>query len=264
MILYKIVRMVGNHGVSVFPTEETVMPPAEQIMGEPVLDHVRKLVFLGYSEHDAYWIVQAWAYTAKYELNQDARGIRVFMEMCLKKAPIHVEFPPDPRWHFAALVALVAAVALALVLWVYFDKEYGLTFAGHPWAYVMRYGENLWQAEILYVTPEQTPVYEIGGDFGPVLMWHDRNATFLKRPLDILGLGGRLVLRGRRLLFWHEYQWTWFEAFFCGVLTHITAERYQLREHGHDPYKPVGPWWRPGGLWGTPEYAGCWQEFWWL
>lgn len=264
MILYKIVRVVFNHGVSVFPTEETVMPPAEQIMGEPVLDHVRKLVFLGYAEKDAYWIVQAWAYTAKHELNQDARGIRVFMEMCLRRAPVLVEFPPEPKLQFAMAVGIAVAVALALVLWVYLDKEFGVVSMAHEWAYVMRYGDCLWQGEILYVTPQQTPVYEIGGEFGTVLQGHERNLHYLERPLDVFYFLGSLVLKGRRLLFWHEYQMGYWDVSFCGVLTHITAERYRLRERGEDPYKPVGPWWRPGGLWGTPEYQGCWQEWWWL
>ncbi|MBA7699635.1 hypothetical protein ES703_108334 [subsurface metagenome] len=186
------------------------------------------------------------------------------MDMCFHKAPVLVQVPPDPPHFFAALVALAAAVTLALVLWVYLDKEFGLTFMAHEWAYVMLYEENLWQGEIIYVTPEQTAVYEQGGEFGPLLQMQTRNSHYLERPLDGFWFWEQFKISGRKLLFWHEYQWTYWEVYFCGVLTRIAPNRLKLRYPGEDPFQPFGPWWRPGGFWGTPEYEGCWQELWWL
>ncbi len=263
-MLYKIVLMCADHGVSVFPPEDQELPEPVDLAGEPIRIMIRKLLLYGYTQSQAYHILSAWAYHAKYDLHQLPRGVRVYCEMCIKQLPVPI--PPETvaLWPFALVAAVAAAVYLGLYLWVTLDVEKGQRFRGHPWAYVMLYQERLWQGEILNVGYKQLGYYEQGGELGNVLVENKRNFMYIDRRLDMFMIYRRLVLEGRRLIFYHMYRFTWWAVFYCGVLTNIGDRLYKLREGGSDPYKPGGPWSRPGGRMFTPEYEGCWQEFWWL
>ena len=264
MMLYKIVRLVGDHGVSVFPPEDKELPPLEEIAGEPMSDIITRIMTKGYTGTEARLAVTAWAYHAKYDLNQAAVGVRVFCEMCAAEIPLKYPISPEPFYWILMLVAVIAAIALGLYLWVTLDVETNQVFGSHPWAYVMLYQERLWQGEILNVGYKQLGYYEQGGELWSGTYEHRRNDVYINRWLDRMLFYRRFVLAGRRLVFWHEYRWIYWDVFFCGVLTNIGDRLYKLREGGSDPYKPWGPWSRPGGRMFTPEYEGCWQEFWWL
>lgn len=264
MLLYKIVRLAGDHGVSVFPPEDRELEPAEDLAGEPMQDLIDKLIIYGYSPVTARHIINAWAYHAKYDLNQLPRGVRVFCEMCMKQMAVPIRQPGPGFWEYVIQIAVAAALILALYLWVTLDVDENMIFPGHKWAYVMKYQERLWQGEIMWVSAGQEGIYERGADLGDVLVEHRRRDIHIDRWLDTMLFYGRLRLEGRRLIFYHEYRWIFFNVFFCGGLSNLGHGRYRLREGGNDPYKPRGLWLRPGGDWGTPEYEGCWQEFWWL
>ncbi|MBA7713260.1 hypothetical protein ES703_122260 [subsurface metagenome] len=264
MLLYKILKMVGDHGVSVFPPEEQELPPIEVTAGEPMSDIINRIILKGYTNYDARLAVQAWAYTAKYDLNQAARGVRVFCEMCAAEIPL--KHPPvEPiTWGLITLVAVIAAVALGLYLWVTLDQELNVTFGSHPWAYVMMYQERLWQGEILNVGYRQMGYYEQGALFGAVVQSHDRGSSRVGGTDWIWFKPGSMVLEGRRILFYHVYRFSGFYLYFCGVMTKVGTGLYKLREGGRDTFKTRGPWSRPGGRMFTPEYEGCWGEWWWL
>lgn len=264
MKLYKVIRLVGDHGVSVFPPDDKELPESDELAGDPWADNFRRLRLLGFTDYQAGHALKAWAYHAKYELHQGAAGIRRFVEQCVAETA-RQQVPPQPIvWGLVALVALIVAVALGLYVWVYLDKKLGVTFGAHKWAYVMTYQESLWQAEVLFVSAGQEGVYEKCGDLGPVLDEHRRNAAYIDRKLDRVWFNRRLRLAGRRLLFFHEYRWIYWDVYFCGVLTHLSSRRYRLREGNYDPYKPRGRWLRPGGNFGAPDYEGCWGPWWWL
>lgn len=264
MILYKILQVRYDHGVSVFPPEDKELPAPEDAMAEPIRDLINNLKLYGYSEDQAYKIISAWAYHAKHDLHQTARGVRVFCEMCIRELPRPAPLTPPPWYGLALLVAVIAAVALGLYLWVYLDDELAVTTGGHPWAYLMRYQEHLWQGEILNVGYKQIGLYERGGDFGLSMESHDRGVGRYPDKDWIWITPGRLDLRGRRLIFYHVYRIRGFYLRFLGVLTHLGYDLYKLREGGEDRYKPRGPWSRPGGRWGKEDYEGCWQKWWWF
>lgn len=264
MKLYKIIRMVGDYGVSVFPPEEKELPPVEETAGEPMTDLIQKIVAKGYTEHEAYWAVQAWAYHARYDLNQAARGVRIFCEMTAKQIPFK-EIPAEPiTWGIIIGVAVIAAVALGLYAWVVLDQELNVTFGSHPWAYLMTYQERVWQGEILNVGYKQEGYYEQSVPLDVPVSDYDRGSSRVGGRDWFWFWPGGVVLEGRRIIFYHFYRLTGFNVEFCGVLTNIGSRLYKLREGGDDPFKPRGSWSRPGGRWGTPEYEGCWGEWWWL
>ncbi len=264
MKLYKIIKMVGDHGVSVFPPEEKELPEPVDLAGEPIAELIRKIMVKGYTQHEAYWAIQAWAYHAKYDLHQAAAGVRVFCELCAAEIPAK-GVPPEPiTWSIIIGVAVIAAVVLGLYLWVTLDKELNVTFGTHPWAYLMSYQERVWQGEILGVGYKQIGYYERSLLIVPNASSHDVGSSRVGGRDWFWFWPGGLVFEGRRILFYHFYRITGFYVEFCGVMTHVGAGLYKLREGGDDPFKPWGPWTRPGGRWGTPEYEGCWLEFWWL
>lgn len=264
MKLYKLRRMCFDHGVSVFPPEDKDLPDPPELAGEPWSENFRRLRFLGFTDYQAGHALKAWAYHAKYELHQSEQGIRRFVTNCVSETAAY-KMPAEPvAWGLIILVACVVAVALGLYLWVTLDVESSVHKMGHKWAYVMSYQEYLWQAELLFVSAAQKGVYEQCGDLGSVVAIHQRDTGPKPDPNDIFFFHERLYLKGRRLIFYHWYKFHWWAVFYCGVLTHLSGRRYTLRPGGREPYMVKGPWLRPGGDWGTPEYRGCWQEWWWL
>jgi len=263
-MLYKVRRIVGDHGVSVFPPEDQELPESEELAGDPWIENFRKLRFLGFTDAQAGMALKAWAYHAKHTLHQGAVGVRVFVEQCVNETTLHV-MPPEPiAWSLVMLVAVIVAVALGLYLWVTLDVEKNKYFGSHKWAYVMKYEERLWQGEIFAVLANGEGVYEVGGELFSGSFEHRRNDVYLGRLLDRFLFYRRFRLEGRRLVFYHEYRWVFWDAFWVGCLTHIRGRKYRLRKGGDDPYKPRGLWFRPGGPWGTPQYRGCWEKWWWL
>ena len=264
MKLYKLLKMVGDHGVSVFPPEAQELPDPPELAGDPWADNFRKLRFLGFTDYQAGHALKAWAYHAKHDLHQGAAGIRRFVELCVRESAAQ-QVPPQPIvWGLILLVAVIVAVALGLFLWVYLDKELNVTFGSHEWAYVMSYEERLWIGEILFVSAKQEGVYERGPCFGDVVSSQDRGRSKVGGRDWIWFKKWSVVLKGRRIIFYHVYNFTGFYLRFLGVLTNLGAGRYRLREGGYDGHKPTGLWLRPGGRWGTPKYEGCWGEWWWL
>lgn len=264
MKLYKILNVLGDHGVSVFPSEELELPPVEYSAGEPMTDLIRQIIMRGYTEHEAYLMVQAWAYHAKTDLHQLARGVRVFCEMCVERIPVRMP-PAEPlTWMFIVTAAVAAAIALGLYLWVTLDQEINVRFGDHEWAYLMSYKERLWQGEIFVVGLKQRGIYEQGGDLGAVIVDHERNVGYVGRRDWIWLKPGAVVLEGRKVVFYHVYRLKGFWVYFCGLASEFASGLYRLREGGRDPYKPTGPWSRPGARWGRPEYEGCWREWWWF
>lgn len=264
MKLYKIIQVRADHGVSIFPPEEQEFPESQAFVPWEWNQNFAVLRTLGFTDAQAGKALKAWEWTARYTLRQGPEGCRLFVRRCLHEISGAPPTVPFEFWPVVILFAAIAATALALYLWVYLDQELGLTFDGHEWAYVMSYQERLWQGEILFVSAKQEGVYERGGPFGAVILSHDRGYGY-RGAYDWIWLKpGGIVLQGRRLLFYHVYRIHGFYVRFCGVLTHLGAGRYRLREGGSDRYKPRGLWLRPGGDMFTPEYQGCWQEFWWL
>lgn len=262
--LFKIKMMAYNHGVSVFPPETQTLPPIEETAGEPMLDIIRKIMQKGYTEHEAYLAIQAWAYHAKFDLNQLARGVRVYCEKCASEIPFK-EIPKEPiTWTLIAAVASLAAVALGLYVWVVLDQEYNLRAWGHEWAYLMTYEERIWQAEIFNVGRKQEGMYERQVVFPGWISEHRRDPNPRIREDQLWCRGWCVNLEGRHPILYHVYQVTGFWVYFCGVMHAVGSSFYKLNKGGDDPYKPRGIWTRPGGRYGTSEYDGCWKKWWWF
>lgn len=264
MKLYKILKMVGDHGISVFPPEDQELPPPVDLAGTPIEIMIRNLIVKGYTSQEAYWMITAWAYHAKHDLNQLSRGVQVFCEMCVRDCPPRAPVTEPIAWFLVLTVAVLVAAALGLYVWAVLDQDINVTFPSHEWAYAMTYNERLWQAEILNVGTEQRGYYEHGVSMGYVVSSHDRGVggqhdrdwIWLKR--------GRVILEGRHPILYHVYRFTGWHVQFLGVCTRIGNRVCKLRQGGYDPFLPRGPWSRPGGRRYTPTYRGCWQEFWWL
>lgn len=264
MKLYKILAVLGHHAVSVFPPEEQELPESEEMAGEPITRLIRQIMVKGYTNHEARLAIEAWAYHAKYDLNQAARGVRVYCEMCAAQIPLKPPIAAPWFWGVVLAVAAIVAVALGLYVWAVLDPDYNVNFGTHPWAYLMMYEEHLWQGENFTVGWRQRGYYELGGDFGLSVDRVDRNVGGERRKDWIELRPGSLWLEGRKPILYHVYRFTGFRCYFCGVLTEVARGLYKIREGGGDPYKPRGPWSRPGTRWGTPDYEGCWQRWWWL
>lgn len=264
MKLYKIIKMVGDHGVSVFPPEGQELPEASYFVPYEWNANFRRLRVLGLTDIQAGQALKAWEWHARYTLKLGAEGTRAFVRRCVGEAPPHVIPPPPIFWSAIIAIAVIVAVALGLYLWVFLDQELNVTFGAHKWAYVMSYQERLWRGEILNVGAKQMGYYEQSPLFGDVVASHDRSFGGVFRHDWIWFKPGSMVLEGRRIIFYHIYRFSGFFVHFCGVMTKVGVGIYKLLEGGNDPFKPTGIWSRPGGRWGTPEYEGCWGEWWWL
>lgn len=264
MLLYKLLRTVGDYSCSVWPPAERVVEPVEVLAGDPLVELIGKLTMYGYSERQARLIIVAWAAHAKYDLNQGPQGVKVFCEMCMRRLPRPEALATVEFWPVILAAAAVAAVAAAIYLWINLGHEAGQIRIFPEGVYVMRYGERLWQAELLMVSPKQIAVYERGFDFDGRLVGIERNVYFIQRPCDNLMWYNTYVLEGRDMGLWKRISYFMWIAYFCGKLTHVTGSLYRFDEPGKDPYARPGPWIRPGGRHGTKEYDGFWQGSWWL
>lgn len=264
MKLYKILRLTYDKGVSVFPAETESLPTVESIAGEPMHDLINQIVARGYAPADAYLAVQGWAYHAKFDLNQGARGVRVFCEMCIRELPLR-GVPVEPMtWSYIMAVAIIAAVALGLYLWITLDEDSNVIAEGHPHAYIMTYDDYIYATEILNVGLRQEGVYEQCVNFTPTIIDFRRNVWHVP-GLDWMYFAyPGIVLRGRRLVFYHIYRIHFLELSYCGLLTNFGGGLYKLLPGGHDRFKPLGIWERPGDRYCTAGYTGCWGEFWWF
>lgn len=286
MKLYKIENVLGHRGISVFAPDvdpglveagmhdvplavvlarygEKIFPPHE-LPAEPIARMIKTIVAKGYTKHEAFLAIEAWARHARMDLNQGAVGVRVYCEKCAAEIPLK-QYPAQPVvWGVILAVAVIAAVALALYVWVVLDQEFNVPFGTHEWAYLMTYQEHLWQGEILNVGSKQEAYYELGGDFGLSIDRIDRNVGAEPRRDWIELKTTHVFLEGRHPILYHVYRFTGFRCYFCGVMTKVGTRLYRLREGGSDPYKPTGPWSRPGTRWGTPNYDGCWKRWWWF
>lgn len=263
MKLYKILKMVGDKGVSVFPPEEQEFPESAYFVPWEWNQNFAVLRALGFTDAQAGKALKCWEWTARYTLGQGPEGCRLFVKRCLHEISGSPPTVPFEFWPIVMLFAAIAATALALYLWVTLDKELNYTFGAHEWAYLMSYQERLWQGEVLTVGSKQIAYYERGALFGNVVSSHDRGSSSVGGRDWIWFLPGLMVLEGRRLIFYHVYRFSGFYVRFLGVMTKVGAGLYKLREGGEDRYKPYGPWSRPGGRWGTADYEGCWQPDWW-
>ncbi len=264
MKLYKIIKLIGDHGVSVFPPADQELPESEELAGEPMTELIQKIMFKGYTNHEARLALTTWAYHAKFDLNQAARGVRVYCEMCVSQIPMKA-MPAEPiTWGIIFGVAVIAAVALGLYVWAALDQEFNVYFGAHEWAYLMTYEQQLWQGEVFAVSSKQEGVYEQGTFLGEEIQSIDRNLSGELRADWIWLKPGGLVLEGRKPILYHVYRFTSFKVYFCGLMEHWFSDFYRLREGGDDPYKPVGVWTRPGGRHYQDTYEGCWGEWFWL
>lgn len=236
--------------------------PAIKTVYEPMRAAVRALMTKGYTEKEAYTAVTAWARHAHQTLNASARGVRIFVEKCVRTTPYKALPPVHPWWYVVATVTALAGIALLLYVWVILDKEFGVWHTAHEWAYAMTYQGRLWQGELYAVEWADIGIYERGVDLGEVIAGQTRDLRGEKGRDFLTFTPGEVYLGGRRLLFYHFYRFLGWEVQFLGLLTQIAHGFYKLRKGGSDPYRPVGPWLRPGGLRGTKEYEGCWRGWW--
>lgn len=267
MKLYKIVSIFGGHTRSVFPPKKVELPKVPEWADlDPWRVLVQRLMLRGYTYEEATVILQAWAYHAKYDLNQLSRGVIIYCQMMERRLP-----PPDvPKgvsyWPFVLVAAALAAIGLAIYLWEDPTVDDNYRKPGHPWVYLMSYRERLWQAEIKRVTGRGVGFYDRGGEYDNVLVAHERNIPGQEVGTDLFNFSGALVDEGRPLVFWHRFYWHAWTVFYCGVLEQVRPDIYILREGGRDPYKQRNGWIRPGDQWGTPGYEGAWKGFgwWWM
>jgi len=256
--------MVGDHSKSMFAPEYYKPPSIPDMAGEPMNDLINRLIFWGYTPEQARHIITAWAAHAKYDLNQAPRGVRVFCEMAMSSMPRPDVQHPSVFWPLVIAVAAAAAIALALYLWVELDNTPFAHFSGHEWAYVATYQETVYIAEIIAVGPWGKPMYEIGAPLGDVLAYSERNASYLSRWLDRLHFYMSLKHEGRPSIFYHRYLWHHWDCFFLDVLYEVSPGLYRMKSKSLDPYAPERGWFRPGGRMYTPQYEGCWKDWWWL
>lgn len=265
MRLYKLVRLTGDYSVSIFAPKKIEVEPLERIAGEPLGHWIALLKLMGYTAEEARELLVALAHHAKYDLNQTARGVRVYIDMILRKMWEASQPPHSIMWAPLILaLAAFAAIAAAVWLWMELDSDGWRVSLAHPWAYVMRYNGRLWQAEILAVGPKERGVYELGPEFGEVLVSERRNLPTALGSLDEWGFFTSFLMEGRPIVFWHRSVWILWDVFFCGMCYEVGRNIYMLKEGGRDPYLPAGPWFRPGDRWGTPGYKGCWKPWWWV
>jgi hypothetical protein len=264
MKLYKVWILTGDRGVSIFPTEDDPNVPPIEATAFPYKELLIELMKKGYSGDEVLKIFAAWFYYYQQVMKVYPTEVYEAVAEAIHEMPNRAP-PPEPiAWAIVAAVAVAAAVVLGLYVWAVLEHKYDVAFGNHPWAYFMSYEERLWQGEIWGVSAKGVGLYERCGEFGEVISGVIRNIGGEKGRDWIEFKPGRVVLKGRHPILYHEYRFIGCHVYFCGLLEQTAAGLYVLRKGGSDTFKPAGPWTRPGGFCGTPTYQGCWQEWWWL
>lgn len=263
MMLYKIKRMAGDHTSSLFkPSFVDVSDPPE-LRAEVYRPIYLWVLEAGYTAEQAEAIISMYYAHATYNLgiaySSDKWG---YIYGQVRNLPA-VTYPPVIGiWPALMAVGAVALVAAGIYAWTQFESERLRIYPIHDWAYVMRYEERLFSAEIWAVSPKGKGAYELVGEVpGPVIEIK-RNQTVHTPSQDLLMFFNTMQFQGRYFILWHRWSWVWWGAVFCGALTQVDADLYILRKGTHDFYVQPPGWRRPGGRVGTPTYNGVWRAGW--
>ncbi|MBA7702896.1 hypothetical protein ES703_111674 [subsurface metagenome] len=239
MKLYKVLSVLANHGVSVFPPEDEPIESPVDLGITPWGQMFRQLTLYGFSEAQAGHALAAWVHYGKFDLNLPMWRVQIYVQRIVNDICGQPRPAPADWWIMVVAVAVVAAVALGLYVWAVLDQEYNLKFGTHDWAYLGTYKEKLWMMEILNVGTKQEGVYERGPLFWHYMASHDRNVGGRARRDWIWIEPGRMVLEGRRVVFYHVYQILGFYCYWCGLMTRFASRLYKLNRDRRPSSKPL-------------------------
>lgn len=263
MMLYKLKRMTGDHTSSLFePSYVDVSDPPE-LRADIYRQIYMRLLEAGYTAEQTEAIMHMYYAHATYNLGiaySADRWAYIYGEV--QKLP-KITYPPLPGvWAALIVVGAFALVAAGLYAWMQFESERLRIYPIHDWAYVMRYEERLFSAEIWAVSDRGEGAYELVGEVPGPVCEIKRNYTVHPPSQDLLMFFNTMQFQGRYFILWHRWSWIWWGAVFCGALTRVDADLFVLRKGGNDFYVQPPGWRRPGGRVGTPTYKGVWTAKW--
>lgn len=141
----------------------------------------------------------------------------------------------------AIYFAVVVGIALVIILLVAPEFEDRYTWVPPCNLYLGTYNEQLWWFTLVAVSLEQIPIYRAVSYSGAVIT--ARTYEYITPPTvtDRLHFWGTLIFECWQIPWYRQYRALWADCEYLGLLSHITAELYALRQGGHDPWAPRGP-----------------------
>lgn len=149
----------------------------------------------------------------------------------------------DPPQIITGKVVVFAAVIVIAVVWYLFATHEEQGEVRPPLdLYLVTYKEHSWYAVLIAHTPGDKYHYELA--FWPGFFM----SSFIRGIEAREGTYDRMVFLGTHFevvggkVFWHWYNWDFFDVEFVGFLTRRTETIFQLQDGYEDRFAPEKPW----------------------
>lgn len=255
MKLYHLMSGTGKRNWGAFEpvrvTREIALPVCEaaivnfsEAMGTWVMEIAPVLKAAGYSPEQIGMMAEH-AFFAKYQVLgfDPATGLA---DVVLRTKSAFAPGPKDPPQILTGKVIVFAGVVVVVVVWYLFSSHEETAEVKPPLdLYIITYMENCWYAVCVAHTPGDKYHYELA--FWPGFTMSSRIHKIEARE----GTYDRMVFLGTHFevvggkVFWHWYNWDFFDVEFVGMLTRKTETLFVLQSGYEDPFAPPLPWISP-------------------
>jgi len=199
----------------------------------------------GYSEYQIGQMMEH-AYFAKYQV-VGFDPVTGLADVIARNRSAFMSKPDEPPVILTGMVIVFGVVIAVVIIWYLFSTHEETAEVEPPLdLYILTYKEKCWYAVAIAHTPEDKYHYE---------MAHWPGFTMSSRIQKIEAREGtydRMVFLGTHFekvfgkLFWHWYNWDYYDVEFVGFLTRKTETLFMLQEGYEDPFMPAKPWFSTG------------------
>jgi len=195
----------------------------------------------GYSEYQIGQMMEH-AYFSKYQV-VGFDPVTGLADVIARNRAAFSPGPDEPPQILTGKVIVFGTVIAIVIIWYLFSThEETATIEPPETLWVMTYEEECWYADCIAHTPGDK--YHYKRCFWPGFKMSSR----IPKIQVPGGVHDRLVFLGTHFekvfgkLFWHWYNWDFFDVDFVGFLTRKAENMYVLQEGYSDPYAPDKPW----------------------
>lgn len=210
-------------------------------MGTWIMQGAPILRAAGYSEVQIGQMMEH-AYFAKYQV-VGFNPVTGLADVIARNKSAFTSRPDEPPQILTGKVIVIGAVIAVIIIWYLFSThEETATIEPPEPLWIVTYKEKAWYADCIAHTPRDKYHYKR-------CFWPPFTISSTIRGIEAReGTYDRLVFLGTHFekvagkLFWHWYNWDFFDVDFVGFLTQRAENLYMLKEGYSDTYAPEKPW----------------------
>ncbi|MBA7548811.1 hypothetical protein ES705_41279 [subsurface metagenome] len=256
MKLYHLTRGTGKRNWGLFEPERISTGEAKgkveadlvnfaEFIAEWTLKTAPLLKAAGYSPDQIGKMTEAAFFTRYQVLGFDP--VTGVADVVLRAKTAFDPRPDEPPAILTGKVVVFTAVIVAIVVWYLFASHDETAEVIPPLdLYLITYKENGWYAVIIAHTPGDKYHYELA-------FWPGFTMSSWIREIEAReGTYDRMVFLGTHFevvagtVFWHWYNWDFFDVDFVGFLTRKSETLFVLQEGYEDRFAPEKPWFSTG------------------